>query len=252
MNKKPKLNEGLYDQGIFKAIFLAGGPGSGKSYVASNTIEGMGLKVVNIDDFLPMLLKQKGIPLNFQNLTPEQEKEMLAAREKSREYVGKRLDLWLQGRLGLVVDGTGRNYEKLIKTAEKFKALGYETYMIFVNTSLEIAQERNIKRGEYGDRVLDKKVVKQLWYDAQSNMARYKKYFNNNFIVVNNNDYNNSELLNVVHKKIRNFVTTPSQNISAQKWVEKEKKQHMRIDEIRKLIREELNKKNLLPNKNLI
>ena len=28
------LNEGARDPGIFKAIFLAGGPGSGKSFVA--------------------------------------------------------------------------------------------------------------------------------------------------------------------------------------------------------------------------
>ena len=28
------LTEGVHDDGIFKAVFLAGGPGSGKSYVA--------------------------------------------------------------------------------------------------------------------------------------------------------------------------------------------------------------------------
>ena len=31
---KDLLNEGVYDKGILKAVFMAGGPGSGKSFVA--------------------------------------------------------------------------------------------------------------------------------------------------------------------------------------------------------------------------
>ena len=44
------LDEGVYDKNIFKAIFLAGGPGSGKSYVAKASTGGMGLKMINSDD----------------------------------------------------------------------------------------------------------------------------------------------------------------------------------------------------------
>ena len=44
-----QINEGLYDPGIFKAFFLAGGPGSGKTFVASSAFAGSGLKVVNSD-----------------------------------------------------------------------------------------------------------------------------------------------------------------------------------------------------------
>ncbi len=32
-----ELQEGVYDPNIFKAFFLAGGPGSGKSYVVRKT-----------------------------------------------------------------------------------------------------------------------------------------------------------------------------------------------------------------------
>ncbi len=35
VNLKQLLLEGVYDKGILKAVFMAGGPGSGKSYVAS-------------------------------------------------------------------------------------------------------------------------------------------------------------------------------------------------------------------------
>ena len=30
------INEGVHDKGIFKAVFMAGGPGSGKTYMTQN------------------------------------------------------------------------------------------------------------------------------------------------------------------------------------------------------------------------
>jgi len=39
-----ELQEGLQDPNIFKCFFLAGGPGSGKSYVVRYSIGGTGLR----------------------------------------------------------------------------------------------------------------------------------------------------------------------------------------------------------------
>jgi len=50
MKSYKELQEGVYDPNILKAFFLAGGPGSGKSYVVKRTTGGMGLKVVNSDE----------------------------------------------------------------------------------------------------------------------------------------------------------------------------------------------------------
>ena len=63
------LNEGVFDKGIFKAVFLAGGPGSGKSYVVSQlfgipkkvNVSVSGLKSVNSDTEFEYLLKKTGI-----------------------------------------------------------------------------------------------------------------------------------------------------------------------------------------------
>ena len=54
---KQLLEEGVFDKGILKAVFMAGGPGSGKSYVAGQifgipkkmNISMSGLKSVNSD-----------------------------------------------------------------------------------------------------------------------------------------------------------------------------------------------------------
>ena len=45
-----QIQEGLYDPNIFKAFFMAGGPGSGKSYVVKKSTGGTGLKIVNSDE----------------------------------------------------------------------------------------------------------------------------------------------------------------------------------------------------------
>ena len=34
------LNEGIYDPGVLNAVFMAGGPGSGKSYTAKEIFGG--------------------------------------------------------------------------------------------------------------------------------------------------------------------------------------------------------------------
>ena len=57
-----ELNEGVYDQNIFKVVFLAGGPGSGKSFVTAQVTSGQGWKVVNSDIAFEYLLKKGGMP----------------------------------------------------------------------------------------------------------------------------------------------------------------------------------------------
>ena len=62
------LAEGVYDKGILKAVFMAGGPGSGKSYVAQElfgipkkvNLTISGLKTVNSDTEFEFLLKKYG------------------------------------------------------------------------------------------------------------------------------------------------------------------------------------------------
>ena len=48
--EKIKLEEGVNDPSIFKAVFLAGGPGSGKSFIVGKTaLSSLGMRIVNSD-----------------------------------------------------------------------------------------------------------------------------------------------------------------------------------------------------------
>ena len=190
------VQEGVFDPGIFKAIFLAGGPGSGKSYVAGKTTKGLGLKLINSDDTLEKLLRKHNVPLDFATMSPDMtaKKDMLRGRAKEltfgqlkvKEFKGKgALDHYIHGRLGLVIDGTGRDFDDIHRQASYLKKMGYDTYMIFVNTSEQVAQERNAAR----PRKLKPEMVKQMWLAVQQNIGKFQSYFRpSNFIVVDNNN----------------------------------------------------------------
>ena len=189
-----ELQEGLYDPNIFKAFFLAGGPGSGKSYVVRRTTGGSGLKIVNSDDAFELLLK------------------------KASRITKARKDNYVEGRLGLIIDGTGSNYDKITGQAKMLQGLGYDTYMIFVHTSIDTALERNIERGREGGRTLPKALTIQLWKEVQANMGRYSQFFKRNFVVVDNNDPDD-DVFDDVFKQIRALLRIKVSNTRAKNWM---------------------------------
>ena len=223
---KTFLDEGVFDPGIFKAIFLAGGPGSGKSYVAGKTTKGLGLKLINSDDTLEKLLRKHNVPLDFATMSPDMtaKKDMLRGRAKEltfgqlkvKEFKGKgALDHYIHGRLGLVIDGTGRDFDDIHRQASYLKKMGYDTYMIFVNTSEQVAQERNAAR----PRKLKPEMVKQMWLAVQQNIGKFQSYFRpSNFIVVDNNKAG-EDIFNKVSKRIRKLVGKKVTNPIAQQWI---------------------------------
>ena len=130
------LQEGLYDPNIFKAFFLAGGPGSGKSYVVKKSTGGTGLKIVNSDDIFEKYLAQAKLDFKMQS---SQSGERDVQRARAKKVTDKRKANYIEGRLGLIIDGTGKDYGKITSQAAQLKQIGYDVHMIFVNTSLEVA-----------------------------------------------------------------------------------------------------------------
>ena len=138
-----ELQEGVYDPNILKAFFLAGGPGSGKSYVVKRTTGGLGMKIVNSDVQFEKKLKDAGLSTDLRELDPTTRDTI---RARAKEITKKQQANYIEGRLGLIIDGTGKDYDKIAKQATQLKQLGYDVHMIFVNTSLDTALERNATR----------------------------------------------------------------------------------------------------------
>jgi len=235
--------EGVYDPGIFKAFFMAGGPGSGKSYVSSAVTGSSsgkfdknlgefrgggtgvhGLKVVNSDEILEKLVSDVGMSLDVAGHSKSDTEQFTKLRGKAKSTVQKRQQIYLEGRLGLLLDGTGKNYEKIKKQSEGLKAIGYDTYMIFVNTSLETSLERNSMRS----RSLPTDLVTKSWEEVQMNMGKFQNYFGaGNFILVDNNAAN-EDVLAKVFSKISKLVKAPVKNRRALQWIKDEKQKKKR------------------------
>jgi dephospho-CoA kinase len=211
-----ELQEGLNDPNIFKAFFLAGGPGSGKSYVVRKTTGGTGLKVVNSDDAFEKLLKDAGLSLKM----PADEAEPRdAVRGKAKALTSKSKGNYLDGRLGLVIDGTGRDYDKVSKEKKDLENLGYDCYMIFVNTSLDVALERNIDR----ERSVPEDIVIKSWKDVQSNIGKFNNLFKSGMIIVDNNKAD-EDIIVSVFKRIKALLKNKVTNSRAKQWVSFEMK----------------------------
>lgn len=205
------FSEGVYDPNIFKAIFLAGGPGSGKSYVAGKTIRGQGLKTVNSDDAFETLVKKAGLSLQM----PDKEANIRdPIRDKAKRITSRRQDNYIDGRLGLIIDGTGRDYDKISRQSNDLKQLGYDTYMIFVNTSLDVALERNASRG----RKVPEPIVTKSWKQVQNNIGKFSLHFRQGFIVVDNNDAK-EDMFREVSKRIKGLLRKPVKNGRAKQWI---------------------------------
>ena len=180
-NTYDSLNEGINDPGVFKAVFMAGGPGSGKSLAAKKLGFGsMGLRPVNSDQSFEMGLKKAGLSLKM----PESEEEQRdAIRVHAKAITGKRQEMYIKGRLGLVIDSTARDVKNIVKQRKLLQDLGYETAMVFVNTSLETALDRNRQR----ERSIPDNIVQSNHATVRKNMGKLQSTFGRgNFFIVDN------------------------------------------------------------------
>ena len=205
------LQEGLNDPNIFKAFFLAGGPGSGKSYVVRKTTGGTGLKVVNSDDAFEKLLKDANLSLK---MPPEEKAPRAVQRKRAKALTKSRRDNYVEGRIGLIIDGTGKDYDKIASQSKDLRQLGYDTHMIFVNTSLDTALQRNAER----PRSVPDSIVVKSWNEVQTNIGSFSQHFRENFIVVDNNDAGEDVFVKVfkqIQGLLRKKVTSPL----AKQWV---------------------------------
>jgi adenylate kinase family enzyme len=207
------IEEGVHDPHIFKAIFMAGSPGSGKSTVANKLFTGTGLKFLNVDDFYNLLRTKE-------TATGDPETDYIPAKEKFK----KRKANFLDGRLGIIIDGTGKNPQKQADMKAELEGLGYEVAMVFVNTSLETSLERAERRakqdGKDFGREIDPRFVKDTWLRVQRGLGQLQSMFGNRFFIIDNN--RGEPNLQYVQKAIDRWLNAPPQSHIAKEWIKNE------------------------------
>ncbi len=136
------LQEGVNDPSILKAFFMAGGPGSGKSYVADELFAlprsqdfgtvsyDNGLKLVNSDAAFELLLKNAGIDManlmSMKDGSADSWDKAMQLRDKAKKLTKGTQEMYIAGRLGMIIDGTGKNYKKIEGQVERLRGLGYD------------------------------------------------------------------------------------------------------------------------------
>ena len=214
-----ELMEGVNDPSIFKAIFLAGGPGSGKSFVVGKTaLQALGFRLINSDKPFEKGLAKAALTSAPEDIASAQGQSI---RAKAKAITGKQMTMALEGRLGLVIDGTGKDYAKIKKQVDMLRDIGYAVHMIFVNTDLETALDRNDKR----PRTLDKDMVTGMWKDVQKNIGKFQGLFRNRLIIVDNsNDSDIDGQTLGAFKRIKTWAAKAPENAIAVNWIKGQKK----------------------------
>lgn len=218
------MNEGLQDPARKKAVFLFGGPGSGKDFIMQRTLMGHGLREINSDTAFEAIMKKRG--LSFK-MPPEEQKKRDIARGVGKTATRKKQDLSVAGGQGIIVNGTGDDPEKISAIKKHLEDNGYDTSGVFVHTADEVSRERNQAR----ERTVPEDVRKAKWQAVQDARPELQKMFGTDKFhhVDNSEDYRTvsherKEAIDKEHlglfKKIRQFTTAQTEKPES---IEKEK-----------------------------
>jgi predicted ABC-type ATPase len=177
------IKEGPRDPHIFKAIFTAGLPGSGKTTIIKSLTTHTGLKTVNFDEIYEFLKSH--------------DTDNLDQIEKSNNLLDKKMKLFIDGRLGMIIDRTSWNYSEIQSTKKMLENLGYECMMVYVNTDLNVAKRRAMDRFHQTGRNVDSKYIDMVFEKLHSNLGKYQQDFSNKLVIIDNSTVHNVEPLKI-------------------------------------------------------
>lgn len=202
LHELSNLNESINDKGIFKAVFLAGPPGSGKTYVSQKIGGGIEARVVNTDKFLEFLGKKKGIDMS----SKENQRAIL---DDAKHLTRAQFANYLNGMLPLFIDGTSSNVNNLLRRVGLLESLGYDVAMVWVDTDLETSLQRAKSR----ERKVDEEFIKKVHQASETTKSYYRNKFGKDFHTIKNNEGElTDEIIVDAFKKVNKFFTAPIDN----------------------------------------
>lgn len=201
MNFKTFIQESINDAGTLKAIFLGGFPGSGKSYVLSKVTSGLiEPRIVNTDRVLEYYGSLSKVDLSQPLDTSIIDSATLLTQKMLYNYIN--------GILPLAIDSTSSNSKNLLLRHGALESIGYDTGMIYINTSLDTAIERAKQR--------DRKVSESFIREVHDNIIKMKPFYKSKFkfFIEINNDAGEltNEVIMRAFNKVTEFYSEPVEN----------------------------------------
>ena len=175
----------LEDTSNPKAVILAGAPGAGKSSIVGDIISGLGLKVMNIDDYFIKNLKDLGVSLDLKKADADGRSKAAKAMAAATKVYKDELEKEIGKRENIVIDGTAASYKKTEELKNNLEGAGYDVLMVYVYSSLEKSLRKNedrFERSKGSDRSLMPQIVMQTWANVTKNFIPYLNLFGGNFV----------------------------------------------------------------------
>jgi len=236
--KEEFITEGVNDKAIFKAVFLSGGPGSGKDFILKNVLKGHGLVEINSDTAFEFLMKREVLDMKMPD-SETQQRDILRGCAKNITKEKERLALI--GRLGVIINSTAADVGKITYMKHKLELMGYECKLLVVKTSDDISRARNIMRGEHGGRTVPEPIRAGKWLESNGAIGPLKSLFgdSNHYEIDNNIDIRiappeikekQEATMMRIFKSIKKWVDRKASNTIANGWMEQENKKKINED----------------------
>ena len=182
------------NRGKFRAIFVTGGPGSGKDIIIREAIA-----------------ESRIVELNF-----IQAQEYLADKQKLSEQSNDFRREGIRNRGPLIINGPADDKDRISYIKEELEELGYETMMVFVDTSNEVSKERNS--------LLSRMMVESIRQDKWTKSQRNTKYFTESFksfaAFDNTGDLDSKEEdISEVYESTKEFLDSNTFGETAEDWL---------------------------------
>ena len=188
------LHEDIY-RGVFKAIFVTGGPGSGKDVVIREAIA-----------------EERAVEINS-----VQAFDYLADKQKLSERTNDIRREAIRTRAPLIINGPADDAQRMIYVKEELEDLGYETMMVFVNTTDEVSKERNEKL----KRTISESMRHDKWVQSQNLKESYLQNFEHFMHFDNDGSYEQiEEDITDTYQSINRFFDKSLYNDVAFSWLE--------------------------------
>lgn len=197
--KDVRSGMGLHEnvnRGLFKAIFVTGGPGSGKDIVIREAIAERRATELNLHQAMEYLMDKQKLSEKSNDLRRES----------------------IRNRGPLIINGPADDHSRIISVKEELEELGYDTMMVFVNTTNEVSKQRN----ENLSKSITESVRLEKWNVAQNNQRWFSDVFSRISKFDNSGLYESVEdEITKTYIKLNQFLDEKNYGDTAFQWLEK-------------------------------
>ena len=189
------MNESV-DRGMFKAIFITGGPGSGKDVVIREGVASEKIVEMNFNQVVDILN-------NIHNRAMKSMNPLMDA---------------VVSRDPLIINGPAEQFDNIKSIKEQLESFGYDTLMVFVDTTNEESKNRNSNH----KRMMVESIRLEKWKSAQDNKEHFTDMFENYLWFDNTGSIQEKEEdIDDIYNVIKNFLDYKPNNENVINWMEK-------------------------------